>query len=137
MSGNDVEADRIPSGRHKGQLVTRVPVALLHWMVRDNQPGAGLALAELVRRGVTLPKMDISGHAIDRASQRLWRIWRKMRVEDEGLHHWLRRAALAAWNSRDPAKPLPEILTRDGIRFVFEVTGNWPTLKTVTKERRG
>jgi hypothetical protein len=134
---DSVEEVRMPVGRHKGVLFTRIPISYLQWMVQGNHSMAGEAASELARRGTTVPELDVSGHAIDRASTRLWRHWRRDRTDDEGLHHWLHRVAVEAWKSRDPAKPLPETLKRRGIRFVFEVSGNWPTLKTVMPDRKG
>ncbi len=125
------------NGRHEGELITRVPVSYLNWMVREGHEQAPLAAKEVLRRGTTLSRMDISGHAIDRASTRLLRQWKKTREKDEGLHHWLHRIACAAWDGRDQSNPDQTVFKRGGIRFVFEVTGKWPALKTVMQDEKG
>ena len=62
-------------GRHKGTPYTRIPVSYLLWMVGAGHSRADVAQAELDRRGTTVPELDISGHAIDRASLVCRRTW--------------------------------------------------------------
>jgi hypothetical protein len=59
-------------GKHHDKPYTRVPVGYLKWMVNTpemSEERRKLAEAELKRRGTHTPELDISGHAIDRASQ--------------------------------------------------------------------
>lgn len=119
------------NGRHQGVLITRVPVNYLKWMVNSRHSEAQRAIAELERRGTTTPKIDISNHAIDRASLRLATRWRKGRHKNEGLHSWLYRAAEEAWDEKlRRGISAPEVVV-DGIKFVFSADGVWPVLKTV------
>lgn len=115
-------------GKHKGLLYTRVPVGYLHWMVGNNHPKAEIASAELKRRGSVLPTLDISGHAIDRASLHCRKYWHQTRGENEGLHAWLCRISKEALANT----PDPKGRYRYGdVLLAFEFEGNWPVLKTV------
>lgn len=117
----------MPNGKHVGEPITRVPVGYLSWMVNSGHTFAAQAEAELRRRGTVTPSLDVSGHAIDRASLRLLKKWQKTASKDEGIHAWLVRNAEAAWRYGAPASEIEYA----GIRFVFEVAGRWPVLKTV------
>lgn len=121
-------------GKHRGELITRVPVGYLKWMVRDRHREARYAQAELDRRGTVTPDIEISGHAIDSASLRVRKIWHETRGEDEGLHAWLVRRAQAALAADSDGN---ERIEHDGIIFVFELTGEWPLLKTVMRAKGG
>lgn len=116
-------------GRHKGVPYTRVPVSYLTWMVGNNHSKADIAAAELKRRGTTTPDLDVSGHAIDRASLSCRRTWHETKRQDEGLHSWLCRVAREALEAKDvDDKGRYRHL---GMRFAFEFEGKWPVLKTV------
>lgn len=118
------------SRRFAGYLFTRIPASYLKWMVQADHPEAGIAQAELDRRGHKIPEMDISGHAIDSASNRLLGLWTSTREGEEGLHSWLCRIATEAYHSG----PIDEDgnIVHNGIRFVFS-TGEYPVLKTVMR----
>jgi hypothetical protein len=121
-------------GRHAGVRLVHVPVSYLRWAA--NQPGmdfAHIAEAELKRRGTHVPMIDISGHAIDRASLQCRRTWHEERDKDEGLHRWLCRRALAAIRHGEQTHADDEIekYEHDGIRFVFQVGRIGRMLKTV------
>lgn len=75
----------MPNGKHAGTPITRVPVGYLTWMVGSRHSLAEYAQAELDRRGTTLPTIDISHHAIDRASLNCRKIWHETSLEDEGI----------------------------------------------------
>jgi len=65
-------------GKYKGELWTRIPLSYLRWCVNEGAQ-AEIAKAELVRRGSSqLPTVEISNHAMDRATLRL----RKWYTED-------------------------------------------------------
>lgn len=121
-------------GRHAGKPMTRVPVNYLLWMVNVGHSQAVDARAELDRRGTVVPTLDVSGHAIDRASQQLLGYWQRDHRENEGLHAWLVRIAAEALE-HTPADA-EGIVRHRGIRFVFEPGVEWPTLKTVIREKR-
>ena len=115
-------------GRHAGELYTRIPISYLRWMVNNGHSKASIAQAELDRRGTTVPTLEISGHAIDRASQKLLTVWQESREGDEGLHSWLHRNAEIALSAGD----------YDGdnriygkIKWCFSFGESWPTLVTV------
>lgn len=118
----------MPNGKHIGQLITRVPISYLKWMVCNRHTASAYAKAELDRRGTTTPELDISGHAIDRASQCLLEHWQKYRNGEEGLHGWLCRVSAEALQVGTGDK-----VSYMGIKFVFERDGEWPVLKTVMR----
>lgn len=122
-------------GKHKGERYTRLPVSYLRWMVNENHSRADIAAAELQRRGTTLPDMDISGHAIDRASQHCLKIWKATARQDEGLHAWLCRMAADALEKGDVLADGK--IAFAGMKFAFEKDGVWPVLKTVMRQKGG
>ncbi len=126
-----LDLDTLPSGRWAGTKITRVPVSYLKWMVNSGYM-AEQAQEELDRRGTVIPELEVSGHAVDRASQRCLKVWRKERKEDEGLHHWLVRMSMEAINVHG----LKEKIHYKGLKMVFTVDNKWPTLKTVMPRKQ-
>jgi len=132
-------------GKHKGERYTRIPVGYLLWMVNNDHTRKALAQAELDRRGTVFPTLELSGHAIDRASLRLLKIWGTTRQTDEGIHAWLLRMCSLALeavpehvlSAVDPQSPDPTLVTYyRGLKFVFQMGSHWPTLKTIMKGSR-
>lgn len=123
---------RIPYGRHKGELFTRIPVSYLKWMVNSEQNMADIAKAELERRGTVTPDFDISGHAIDRVSLSCRDIWHESRNENEGIHAWLIRMAAEALKVEPDRKNRRHY---NMMKFCFEMDGVWPVLKTVIRAK--
>lgn len=120
-------------GKHKGTAYTRLPVSYLTWMVGSNHSRADIAAAELKRRGTVTPDLDVSGHAIDRASLSCRKIWHETRGGEEGLHAWLCRVAREALDKKQiDQKGRYHHL---GMQFAFEFEGVWPVLKTVMPEK--
>jgi hypothetical protein len=116
-------------GKHKGELYTRIPVSYLKWMVNVGHNQVEIAQAELDRRGTTTPNLEISGHAIDRASLLCLKLWQLTRNQDEGLHAWLIRMSQEALES--VGGEVEGKVLYSGMKFVFEMDGVWPVLKTV------
>ena len=117
-------------GRHKDQPYTKIPASYLLWMVRAAHRCANIAEAELERRGTVIPEMDITGHAVNRASQHLLDRWqRDTALSHEGLWNWLHSKANTALERRVTDAQGRYIY--DGITFVFDFDGGWPVLKTV------
>lgn len=84
-------------GKYRGERITRIPVSYLNWMVNVGHTEVAQAKAELARRGTKhSAQVEISAHAVDRASQRLLGFWLETRTGEEGLHSWLARMADAA-----------------------------------------
>lgn len=126
---------RITFGKHgpkngsEGELFTRIDVGYLQWMVNNKTRQWGYADAELRRRGTVFPDINISGHAIDRASLRCRKAWHLTALnEEEGLHAWLVRMSLGALSANN--KKGDKYLYR-GMKFVFELGYTCPTLKTI------
>lgn len=119
-------------GKHKGELLTRVPVSYLRWMINTNTQMCDLARAEFERRGDTMPLVELSGHAIDNASIRVRKIWHDTKQsEDEGLYSWLQRVTLGAiqhGEKLDSGK-----IKYMGMKFVIEQGEEFPSLKTIMR----
>lgn len=136
MKGDRV---KLSFGRHEGELITRVPVSYLKWMVREDTSQAKQAEEELKRRGTETPDLEVSGHAIDRFSQRHLKLWlqhQKDEVSPVGLWtfiHRLAREAVRCAGRRKPGEPKDDLtVNHRGVRWVFALGGAWPVVKTVT-----
>lgn len=122
-------------GKHSGERWTRVPVSYLKWMA--NEPSfaddkRAIANAELKRRGTVTPEIEVSGHAIDRASLQCRKIWHETALdENEGLHAWLCRMATEARNHGETLESGK--VKYQGMKFVFAEGELYPVLKTVTR----
>ena len=131
----DTHGYKMRNGKHRGELITRVPVSYLRWMVRESHGEAAYASAELDRRGTTVPTIEISGHAIDTASLRCRKIWHATRRDDgEGLHAWLCRIAPLAL---EHGEPHGDKIAYEGMLFAFATDGGWPLLKTIMRQKGG
>ena len=122
---------KIDYGKHKGELFTRLPVSYLRWMVNEKAPQWEVAKAEFERRGDTMPKVELSGHAIDNASLRVRKIWHETRGKDEGLYTWLQRMTLEA---REKGERLESgKIKYKGMKFVIAEGAEFPILKTIMR----
>ena len=121
-------------GKHEGELYTRIPINYLLWMVNIGHSRTEIAEAELARRGTTLPRIEVSGHAINRCSLRLLRTWERLRKDEEGIHAWLCRVgeeALEHGKRDDQGRVLYM-----GMKFVFKQEAVWPVMLTVMRQNR-
>lgn len=121
----------IEFGKHRGELFTRLPVSYLKWMINNGTPQSDIAQAEFERRGDTMPKVELSGHAIDNASLRVRKIWHETRNEDEGIYSWLQRMTLEALESGerlDSGK-----IKYQGMKFVISEGAEFPVLKSIMR----
>lgn len=121
----------IDFGKHKGELFTRLPLSYLRWMINENAPMADYAKAEFDRRGDTMPKVELSGHAIDNASLRVRKIWHETRGKDEGLYSWLQRVTLEAIDKGEVLESGK--IKYLGMKFVIAEGAEFPVLKTIMK----
>lgn len=133
----DTHGMLIDFGKHKGEPYTRAPISYLRWMVNSGHSKADVAIAELDRRGIALvdTPIEISGHAIDTASLRCWKIYRDNRkTANEGLHAWLTRTCVDALASSDVGADGD--VYYQGMKFAL-VQGDlhW-TLKTIMRDKR-
>jgi hypothetical protein len=120
----------MPNGKHQGVRLVHVPVSYLKWMVNVGHTYADHAEAEMKRRGTVTPDLDVSGHAIDRASLYCLKVWESTRKEKEGLHAWLVRVAQEALEKGDEREGKVHYM---GMKMVFLHEGKWPVLKTVIR----
>ena len=118
-------------GKHRGELLTRVPASYLRWMVNEKSPMHEQARAEIERRGHKLPEVELSGHAIDNASLRVRKIWHETRGKDEGLHSWLQRVTLEALEKGERLDS--GRIKYLGMKLVIEQGEEFPVLKTVMR----
>jgi len=118
-------------GRHEGERLTRVPLQYLKFLVTSNHEHADYALAEMKRRGTRAPTLDLTAHAIDRASLKCLSVWVSTRREDEGIHSWLVRTAEMALKQGVQMKNDANVFVYKGMKFVFIFEGKWPVLKTL------
>lgn len=119
-------------GKHRGELLTRVPASYLKFMVNQNTAQADVAKAEIERRGHSLPEVELSGHAIDNASLRVRKIWHETKVnEDEGMYTWLQRITLEAIEKGERLESGK--IKYLGMKLVVEVGEEFPVLKTIMR----
>ena len=124
-------------GRHSGERWTRIPPGYLLRVVNNmaNKPQIqAIAEAELERRGTQFPEIELSIHAIDRASERYLHLYvQDCQEQKAGFYSWLLGRAERALKSEEGAAAYGDggKVTHDGMTFVFEIPGSWPILKTV------
>lgn len=118
-------------GKHKDQLITRIPISYIRWMINNNTPMASEAKAEFERRGDTMPVVEVSGHAIDNASLRVRKIWHETSNEMEGLYSWLQRMTLEALKDGTTSHGKISYL---GMKLVIEEGEEFPVLKTIMRK---
>ena len=127
-------------GKHKGERWTRVPIGYLKWILNEMEPTQNayiMAEAELERRGDTMPtEVEISNHAIDKASLRVRRMWHEDRGEDEGLYSWLVRISTEALSEKNQQNEQNERINWKGCKLVFTYGNFYPTLKTVMNDKK-
>ena len=114
-------------GKFRGQRWTRLPVFYLRYLANGIQGNPkDLAVAELKRRGTTdLGELEISGHAIDRASQ-ITDEWREM-----GVHSWLAKITNEALEKFVD----DERIYHKGYIFIFTFGNYFPVLKTIMRDK--
>lgn len=124
-------------GKHKGMLWTRVPKDYLRWLANQGVEHRSLmAKAELERRGTKISSaVDISPHAIDRASVRCRKAWHQSVIDpDEGIYSWLSRTCVEAL---EKAGGRPERLEHNDVVLCFQWGEIYPILKTVLPAKHG
>lgn len=123
-------------GKHKGERWTRVPIGYLKWLINEDSQYKDIATAELQRRGIKLDEytVEISGHAVDRASLRCWRHYHKTRLNsEEGLYAWLMRIATEGLARNEEGTT---VVHYNGLKLVFVYGEVYPTLTTVARDVR-
>jgi hypothetical protein len=133
-------------GKHRGQLLTRVPIGYLRWGVgagvdqkvrlKDGKEVAfkDIASVEIERRGERTMDVDISPHAIDRISQRFLSEWKRTRNNGEGIYSWAQRRVQELRGRKDVEMESNDgnVTIKEGdIKWVIKVDQPVPTLITV------
>lgn len=103
-------------------------------MKRRHAEGCVQARDELARRCRLSSRVSVTFHAVDRASLRVWKIYRSTRGRSEGICQWLRRMAGEAIVENVTRK---KGLVRHGVvfRFVHKPDGT-PVVVTVSSVRK-
>jgi hypothetical protein len=142
MNTHDV---MMPFGKYAGQRVTRVPVSYLKWAVANEVearvetkegtfPFFEVARSEIERRGERLENIDVSMHAIDRASLYFMPKFRLEHGHMEGLASWVARLSWEAWQHRETHGKKGDDgvwkIEHNGIKFIVEEM-LIPVVKTV------
>lgn len=133
----DTHGLTIEFGKHKGELFTRLPISYIRWMINANVPQADIAKAEFERRGDTMPTVELSGHAIDRASLRVRKTWHQTALinsetnEKEGLYSWLQRMTLEAIEKGEKLESGK--IKYNGMKFAIEQGEEFPVLKSIMR----
>lgn len=139
MKPDDVHNLIVGFGKHKGERWTRIPIGYLKWCMNEMPPTSEaymVASAELARRGDTMPKdVEVSNHAIDKASLRVRKAWHNDRGEDEGLYSWLVRISSEALELKNKQGEQNERMKYKGCVLVFTYGNYFPTLKTVMNDK--
>lgn len=112
-------------GRYRGERWTRLPLEYLRWLGNQESHNSEIARAEMERRGSVVDmEVEISSHAIDRASEKHLDKWLKEKHMLGGIHHWLHfRACLARDKSK--TRQYKNVgqkykVTDNGMKFLFE-----------------
>lgn len=122
---------RMTAGQYAGTLITQVPEGYLRTVVRRGLSEQQHAVLELERRGCFESRVDVTAHAVNRASQRLLKVWRKTRNGDEGIYAWLARMSERAILHHGKADGR---LSLDGVVYDFISTCGVPTLRSVWRD---
>ncbi len=122
-------------GAHKGKYYTRLPAGYLRWMISvRGMPlhRRALALAEIKRRGTPLTSLEVSRHAVDRASLYMLHKFLQRTDRDKGLLSWL--SELAEQSRTKGIEISPGKYEYDEMIYVFDLNLVWPVLVTVMKK---
>ena len=79
-----------------------------------------------------MPEVEISSHAIDKASWRVLHIWQDDRQADEGLYSWLHRIVLEAL---EHGKRKNNKIIYKGMGLAIEEGEEFPVLKTIVRAK--
>lgn len=124
----------VTQGKHIGKPITQVPIIYLHQLIEQQCEGHEYASMEIERRGTKHSNfVDITYHAIDRASMQLMDIYRATRLPNEGLYTWLGRQAESAMKHGRTVGN--RIVDHRNIRWVFSFEYTPPKLVTVMRNR--
>ena len=137
---DEMHGKRIQFGKYAGERWTRIPLGYIKHLANSGfgEPQQ-FAQLELKRRGyLWTPEVEITGHAIDRASIKLRMNWMATRESpEEGLHTWLARVAGQAYAShgapelRETEEPYDITTFYQGMKLIFTVGYHAPVLKTI------
>ena len=123
---------KLSFGKHRDKLITRVPVSYLKWMINEKTPQYEVAKAEFKRRGDTMPKVELTGHAINNFSLRCLGIWQEWHKDGEGIYSFMERITLEAIAQ---GAPIGGRVHYKGMKFCIAEGEEFPTLKTIMRNK--
>lgn len=122
----------MPSGKYEGTPISGVPPGYLRRLVNARGKLAAIAKAELARRGMETYSLEITAHAVDRASLRFGAQWAQHSTAGEGLHAWLGRMAEEALDKIPADKRAGNATVNHwGMIFAFDLRFTIPVLTSV------
>jgi hypothetical protein len=122
----------MPSGKYKGTSIEEVPPGYLRRLANGRGNLAAMAKKELARRKMELYSIEITAHAVDRASTRFGLQWAQTSNAGEGIHAWLGRVAEEALEKIDLTKERGSLcVTHRSMVFAFDLRFVTPVLTSV------
>lgn len=122
----------MPSGKYAGTPISGVPPGYLRRLSATKGKLGAMAKLELIRRGIEAYSIEVTAHAVDRASLRLGAQWAQHSEAGEGIHAWLGRMAEEALDKLDPLKRVGNMtVSHWGIVFAFDFKFATPVLMSV------
>jgi hypothetical protein len=122
---------RLPTGKFRGVLITRVPPGYLRWMISSGHVLWEFAKKELDRRGSEELNIEVTAHAIDRASCRLIDKFMAEASPQEGIWTWLAKKAEEALAKYDGMLQDNIQVLHEEVVYVFEMKFVVPVLTSV------
>jgi len=125
--------------KHSGKRMAEVPADYLRWVmntVSDKPQIVHLATRQLEQRGsLEIPQVDLSPHAVDRASQRMLAAWLEDTNEsrEPGLYRWLAEKTGKAIAEGTSPPNEPAVFIHDGFVYFIAPGNLYPTLKSVRR----
>lgn len=114
-------------GRYRGIALEKLPPGYLRRIGNSRHPQSAVCRDEMRRRGMPVYGVEVTAHAVDRASLRLPAIFLKHRTSGEGLSSWLGRIAEEALKTVKPdgkyyiRVPYIEVIWAFDLRFEVPV----------------
>ena len=126
----DTQALSCSHPRVNGQGYTAIRITILKRIAKSDHLSAAFAKAELLRRGHLEIPIEVSIHAIDKASSRYWKVWLQKRRAQQGLASWLKEQAMKAY--QESVAIDDNIFVREYMGMTFCFQAKKKTLKLVS-----
>ena len=131
----DMAGKKIEFGQFKGEAWARLPISYLKALTRDNgiHKAAKFAIAELNRRGEKVEEeyIEVTRHALNRATSQCLDIFIKTRYNKEGAYAWCTRLfeeALSKGKNQEAG-----ITSIRGVEFRYNIQPLFMEIVTIVK----